>query len=54
LPREMSGFLDPLEQYGMIILLIAIFLLPRMGLDLFGIILIETSIFLVRLLLFGA
>jgi Zn-dependent protease len=54
LPREMSGFLDPLEQYGMILLLVAIFLLPRFGFDLFGLVLFETSAFLVRLLLMGA
>jgi Zn-dependent protease len=54
LPREMSGFLDPLEQYGMMLLLAAIFLLPMFGFDLFGLVLFETSAFLVRLLLMGA
>jgi Zn-dependent protease len=53
LPRQMSGFLDPLEQYGMIILLLAIFALPMMGIDLFGTFLINTSVFLVELLLFA-
>jgi Zn-dependent protease len=53
LPRQMSGFLDPLEQYGMIILLLAIFALPMMGIDLFGTFLIGTSVFLVELLLFA-
>jgi len=53
LPRQMSGFLDPLEQYGMIILLLAIFALPMIGIDLFGTFLIGTSVFLVELLLFA-
>jgi Zn-dependent protease len=52
LPRQMSGILDPLEQYGMILLLLAIFLLPQIGLDIFDIYLYGVSIFLVELLLF--
>lgn len=36
LPAEMAYQLRPLEQYGFLILLLAIFILPNMGLDILG------------------
>lgn len=36
LPAEMAYQLRPLEQYGFLILLLAIFILPRMGIDVLG------------------
>jgi hypothetical protein len=37
-PLEMAMRLDVLRQYGMLILLLVIFILPQVGVDVFGII----------------
>jgi Zn-dependent protease len=52
LPRELSQHLQPLYQYGMLILLGAIFILPMLGINIFSAFLIGTSRTLVDLLLF--
>lgn len=52
LPAEMSHYLQPLEQYGMIILLLAIFLLPVFGLNIFAAVLVGTSLTILEFLLF--
>lgn len=36
LPRKLANQIAPLRQYGMLILLGALFLLPRIGIDIFG------------------
>jgi Zn-dependent protease len=51
LPDEMLPYLQPLEQYGMLILLGAIFVLPLVGIDLFSSFLITTSLAFLRFLL---
>jgi Zn-dependent protease len=38
LPAELAYRLEPARQYGMIIFLVVIFLLPRIGLDVFGLV----------------
>jgi Zn-dependent protease len=52
LPQELSQHLQPLYQYGMMILLGAIFILPMLGIDVFSSFLLGTSQALVQLLLF--
>jgi Zn-dependent protease len=51
LPPQMARTLDPLRQYGLIILLAVLLLLPRIGLDLFGGLVVPTMIALERFLL---
>jgi len=43
LPPEMAYRLRPLEQYGFMILLLAIFFLPRLGLDILGLFVVAPS-----------
>jgi Zn-dependent protease len=52
LPRQLSEHLQPLYQYGMLILLGAIFILPMLGIHVFSAFLMGTSQALVQLLLF--
>jgi Zn-dependent protease len=52
LPDEMTPYLQPLEQYGMLILLGAVFLLPMLGIDIFSAFLISTSGTLLNFLLY--
>lgn len=49
LPPEMSFRLRPLEQYGFLILIVAVFLLPSIGIDLLGTLIVSPSFSLLRL-----
>jgi Zn-dependent protease len=51
LPYEMAYRLRPLEQYGFLILLGAIFLLPRVGIDVLGLLVSQPSVTLLSLLI---
>jgi len=50
LPRDMAFRLRPLEQYGFLILLAAIFLLPMIGIDLLGWLVAQPSLAVLTLL----
>jgi Zn-dependent protease len=50
LPYEMAYQLRPLEQYGFLILLVAIFVLPRVGIDVLGFLVIQPTFALYSLL----
>jgi Zn-dependent protease len=52
LPRQLAHHLQPLYQYGMLLLLGAIFILPMLGIHVFSAFLVGTSQSLVQLLLF--
>jgi Zn-dependent protease len=43
LPLEMAQYLRPLEQYGFLILLALIFILPRLGIDVLGSLIVQPS-----------
>ncbi len=49
LPLEMAQHLRVLERYGFLILLALIFLLPRLGIDLLGPLIVDPSFYLLRL-----
>ncbi|MCA1808954.1 MAG: site-2 protease family protein [Kiritimatiellia bacterium] len=53
LPRSMGGLLDIVERNGMMLLLVMIFLLPMIGIDLFGIVVGRMSVYLVWALIFA-
>ncbi len=51
LPAEMAYNLRALDQYGPILLLVVIFLLPRLGIDLLGFVVVQPSLWLFEFML---
>jgi Zn-dependent protease len=51
LPLEMALRLRPLEQYGFLILIVLIFFLPRMGIDILGIVVWQPAAAVLQMLI---